>query len=539
VLVLAGGSVAYANICAFDPVPAATLLFPFVAYNYDEGADGVNTLFAITNVSSDAQIVHLTLWTDYSQTVIDWNVLLTGYDVYTFDIRSILAGGVIPFTKAEQHSEKEGVIDQGPVSWANEDVQAPNYSGPRDDPNGENNSGMAWPQDTYDAFANGYPKAGSPWPCAPDNVAYPGNFEGLVIEDGILGFFKRLMQGSQKANDGFFTCDIPPQTPAAWNPLPLDQDNWWDLRDTTMDSWGYLTADVVYWCNKAFPDEEAYWDDIGYENVLIGDVIWVDAASNYSEVSNAVHIEADLNIDSVLPPEYDDSTWTFYSRYARQFDTRDYREPLPTAWAFRYKNNVDENALGDGSEATTKVRAFKTFNYDFDDFNMSVIPDLALWATSSGEAVSLVSRKCLAYTYYVWDNDENIDVTTIIQPPYSGGEPDDPLAVPNFLPLETQEVDSSHFNLVDTDGWLLFVWPGSNLAFDTEWNERPFYQTWMGVKYITDRPSGGGFSGAKDGAVIANYNCFPQQRLEWGLGINFQYVDPRYGGYVNWTGSSE
>ena len=30
-LVLGAGSMAFANICAFDPVPAATLLFPFVA----------------------------------------------------------------------------------------------------------------------------------------------------------------------------------------------------------------------------------------------------------------------------------------------------------------------------------------------------------------------------------------------------------------------------------------------------------------------------------------------------------------------------
>ena len=109
--------------------------------------------------------------------------------------------------------------------------------------------------------------------------------------------------------------------------------------------------------------------------------------------------------------------------------------------------------------------------------------------------------------------------------------------VPNFLPLETQEVNADHFTLVDTAGWLLFVWPASNLAQDPNEDFRDlYYQTWMGVKYVTDRPDGGGYSGAKDGAVMANYNCFEQQILDWGLGIDFQYVDD--GGYVRWTGSS-
>ena len=37
VVMLGASSAAYANVCAFDNVPSATLLFPFVAYNYAEG----------------------------------------------------------------------------------------------------------------------------------------------------------------------------------------------------------------------------------------------------------------------------------------------------------------------------------------------------------------------------------------------------------------------------------------------------------------------------------------------------------------------
>jgi len=35
VVMLGIGSATFANICAFDPVPAATLLFPFVVFDYN------------------------------------------------------------------------------------------------------------------------------------------------------------------------------------------------------------------------------------------------------------------------------------------------------------------------------------------------------------------------------------------------------------------------------------------------------------------------------------------------------------------------
>jgi len=482
VLLLAGSSVAYANICAFDTVPAATLLFPFVAYNYEDGADGVNTLFAITNVSSDAQIVHITLWTDYSIPVLDWNVLLTGYDVYTFDIRSILRDGVIVPTYAVTHTgdgdgNDEGVLDQGPVSNSNPLVD-PNWDGPWDVPG--NDTGMGWPESTY------------------------------------VGFFQTMLQASQTVNNGYNNC--------SGNDFHLAQDNWWDDRDEFDDTWAYLTADVVNECNKAFPDEEIYWDRYAEnQNVLIGDVIWTDLENNYSEVQNAVHIEASDYIESVTGPGPNGWNITFYGRYSNAFDLTDYREPLPTAWAFRYINRVGDDALGDGSELMTFIRAFKAHTDDF----YTIVPDLdAVLDPLNFQATSLVSYNCLAYTYYVWDEEENIDIVPVDDPPYSGGPEEERGVVPNFLPLETQEVNADHFNLVDTAGWMLFVWPASNLAEDP--NE------------VTDRPDGGGYSGAKDGAVMANWNCFGEQRLDWGLGIDFQYVDgDNGGGYVRWTGSSE
>ncbi len=49
-LAIGATSAVYANVCAFDAVPSATLLFPFVAFDYNNPMHGNNTLFAITNV---------------------------------------------------------------------------------------------------------------------------------------------------------------------------------------------------------------------------------------------------------------------------------------------------------------------------------------------------------------------------------------------------------------------------------------------------------------------------------------------------------
>jgi hypothetical protein len=527
-LVLGVSSVAYANFCAFDPVPAATLLFPFVAYNYTDSLDSddeLNTLFAITNVSSEAQIVHVTLWTDYSVAVLDWNVLLTGYDVYTFNIRDILKYGKIPPTYNVAHNKDtdntgcpggycEGVIDQGPISNSQPDFTPDWGTGPGLD----------------------QPEATTVLNCLPTDTAYPGKFETEFIPDFVLDFFQDLLQGSQTANSGYINCDDPVAPANLYN---LNQPNWWDERDTTHDTWGYLTADVVNICNKAFPDTQGYWNPriVEEDNVLIGDVQWVNESANTSEVQNAVHLEADENIEGVVTGS-PNGPWgiTFYARYSNDYGTSDYREPLPTAWAFRYQNAQ----IGDQG-AETYVRAFKAHTYY--DHDNDIIPDLiAIIDEDNSIAEVLASRTCVAYTYYSWDEEENIDIVVVDQPPWSGGPTTPESVVPNFLPLETQEVNADTFNLVANFGWLLFVWPASNGAnFDGDEDIPLWYQTWMGVKYTKFEPegvTGPGFSGAKDGAVMANWNCFADQIIERGLGINYRYVG-RGGNYKTSPGVAE
>lgn len=89
---------AFAEFCALDQVPAASLLYPFVVFDYNNPYQGENTLFSVTDVAAAPQIVHFVLWTDYGQRVLDWNVVLSGYDVQTFAVRDLLKSGVIQST---------------------------------------------------------------------------------------------------------------------------------------------------------------------------------------------------------------------------------------------------------------------------------------------------------------------------------------------------------------------------------------------------------------------------------------------------------
>jgi hypothetical protein len=493
-LVLGVSSVVYANVCAFDATPAATLLFPFVAYNYDAGFDGITTLFSITNVSSEATIAHVTVWTDFSVAILDFNILLTGYDVQVINIRDILKLGKLPVTKVEGHAGPEGIFDDGPVSEANA-ILPWDFTQPLDEP-----------EATTVLSADGR--------CATGDAAYPGKY-ATPIPQQILDLFQGWLQSSQTAtwkHSDF--CSFG----GAYTLLPAA---WMYERTTADDTWMYITVDVVETCNKTFPDEIGYWlpapgGEARYDNILIGDVVWLNDTERLSEASTAVHINADVNLGVVATAAPDGDPISFYHRYSTLGPdlTNDYREPLPTAWAFRYQ--------GAGSdELETYIRAWKGSTIN------DIVPDLLINPVSEAPT-AMTATNVLAYTYYAWDEEENVTITTSVPWSQPGGQS----VVPNLLPLETQEVSVEQFNTVAADGWMLFVWPASNY-----YTEDPsfivgcedlydFYQTWMGVKYVKV----GDYSAFTEGSVMANYNCFSQQMIQNGLGIAFDYVDVT--GYV-------
>ena len=483
-LVLGASSIVYANVCAFDAVPAATILFPFVSLDYNNPLAGTSTTFSITNVSAEAQVVHVTVWTDFSAAILDFNILLTGYDVISMNIRDILINGQLPVTKNEAHSGSEGVSANGPVSAGNQ-------------LNGAwLNPGMDDPQATADLAAGR---------CDSSNSSYPGLYS-TPIPAGFLGLFQGYLQVSQTvdrlhSNDCFKSFD----SPYTLTPAPF-----WASRDTTFPTNMYITADVVENCNKLFPDAPGYFSaEARMDNVLIGDVFWTNTTERFSEAGNAVHLEADMDLANVATTAPSGFPVSFYHRYASGEGVSDYREPLPTAWAFRY--------LGAGiADIGTDVRVWKgssaeTWTYDLERAGaVAVSPD------------ALIASNCHAYTYYAWDEDEM--VTTVTSVPWSmpGGES----VIPNLIPLETQEVPVDQFDTPGAFGWMLFVWPASNYPPGAPMdNFDDFYQTWMGVKYN----AAGQWSAAIDGAVMANFNCFSDQVLP-NLGVNYSYVDAA--GYV-------
>src|ERR1039458_4782738 len=79
-VLLAVAGTGYAVTCAYDNVPAATLLVPY----WKVSMNGVNptlpsvpmtdTLVGIVNVSTPGVIAHVTVWNKYSRAVLDFNV---------------------------------------------------------------------------------------------------------------------------------------------------------------------------------------------------------------------------------------------------------------------------------------------------------------------------------------------------------------------------------------------------------------------------------------------------------------------------------
>ncbi len=527
-LALVGGlalgltSVAHANFCAFDAAPASTILYPFVAFDYNNPIDGATTLYAVTNVSHEAQIVHFVLWTDYSLPIFDWNVILSGYDVQTQNIRDLLYFGDLPNT-----GTAPALVVNGPIPLADGPVTQVSLP----DSQGTN------------AISSRCPTS-SQW--YPD---YP------IMPQSLLDSIRLFLQASQEVTRGHAVCN--------GDYTRYQQADWFEGRTANDVTWMYITADVVWECNNDLidnpqtqyfnvntnantatnqarynPRPEANVSASGQkmvENVLMGDVFWVNNAARFSEADNAVHIEADWYNDNVVTITPDGFPSSFYYRYSSYyFDIfsieNDRREPLPTAWAFRYIGWQDNSA-------DTWIRAFKQAHRPQQATSIGArtqwpVWDLYVGSPSSGYPTSLLACDLLAYTYFAFDEDENVRSTGAGNPwscppnfPTCG-----PSFSPNLLPLETQEVSVDQFNMVDTDGWVLFLWPASNWAVSPSdaWTRSDWYQTWMGAKY----GAYGTYSAAISATVMGNFNCFSDQTLYGGgtLGVGYDYIEQTFPG---------
>ena len=225
---LALGGTAIAAIGTVDDVPAATLLLPYFEVSLDDQA-GINTLFSINNASAAPALVHVTVWSDLSIHVLDFDVYLTGYDVFTQSLYDLFVNGNSPLT--EDVNDGDDISPVGDFSFPN--VAYPNCDLPYSEP-----LLTALYVDHVQSSLTGQPS----------EVLLGGNCAGYDHEDRIAR--------------GYITMDVA------------------NYCDTA------FPGDIGYFIDGGVGQAA---DD----NVIWGDYFYVNTGENFAQGETLVHIEAD------------------------------------------------------------------------------------------------------------------------------------------------------------------------------------------------------------------------------------------------------
>lgn len=470
-LALFAGSAAYANYCARDVVPASTILVPYAVQDMSgtNTADTRNytTILTVTNVSREAQIIHITVWNAVSKAVLDFNEVLTGYDVWQIYMRDMINNN---FSKFDTTRGTESL----PSQWVG-------------NPNTGDRTPFEWGPDGQSAYP-GYTTLLQ----TPEKTSV---FDDL---DNCTSFgppYTAITQAALNTAIGQLRSPLYSRTHAGCDDLEVRggfETDWLaslPKPPATSPIWFYVTVDVVTDCNTDFPDTPGYADQwYKYANVLIGDIIYLSEAANYSEAISAVHIESDLG-------NYPTNVNFYDPKASPSFDL----EPLATAFAFNFYNLPNERV-------STNVMVWKNYA---DFFPNGTVDD------------------CGYYLYYTWDFDEH----TTSRAGSCRVSPCDPSNIdPNEFPFETQSVPvtKENFDLVSSKGWMLLVFPPS---YGPNWDDpttsgnqlhdsRVPVQAWVGTKIVY-----GTYSMSLEAATMANAHCFGGQYLPQ-LGVDFIYDPP-------------
>lgn len=235
---LALGGSAIADIGTIDDVPAATLLLPYFEVDLDGG--GLTTLFSINNASAAPALVHVVVWTDLSVHVLDFNVYLTGYDVFTQNLRDLILNGTSPAT--------DHVGDVSPVG-------------------------------AFSVVVNPISGVGS----------------GSELCDDFLPYADPMLDATYVAH---LQAALTGQSSGLLGGLCAGYDH----GDTIAR--GYITMDNVNFCSLDFPGDAGYFLAGGTGlannlNMLWGDYFYVNDEQNFAQGETLVHIEASdtLGID--------------------------------------------------------------------------------------------------------------------------------------------------------------------------------------------------------------------------------------------------
>jgi len=260
--------------CDIGVAPAATLLLPYFEVDL-ASRTGEQTVFTITNVSDEEQVAHITLWTDYSFPVIDFNVYLTGYDVQSINLYDVIALGQIAPTRGTGF----------------EDTGSPEGDFSVDNPLVLEESCRNLPLNLNPVYITRMQSAFT---------------VGTVPALGAAAACTGIGSSGHPANAaiGYATVDVASR---CGTQLPSDP--------------GYFTA-----------GGEALFD-----NVLIGDYQQVNAGQNFAQGNPMVHIRAIPEGGVPGDGTVTNFTRTFYGRYqAAVTPTADRRQPLPSQFAARW-----------------------------------------------------------------------------------------------------------------------------------------------------------------------------------------------------------
>jgi hypothetical protein len=487
-LALVATGTAYANYCSRDAVPASTILLPFArqAWDFDTSKPtaGWLTQLVITNVSEDAQIIHITVWSPESEALIDFDEVLSGYDMWQISSVDLLSNQPVNFGTSLKTDAPVNIDipnhGRGGPSNPPTLIRKPWAWGPDGPTSFDQDSIISEPHVTYSVnTANCF--------LAPDNYQkFPtfnfdkliNGLEGAMIDHQHGGCNAQAIGGGGPARQLTIRSDYIDNDPDKG-------DGTWTTDIELLDElWYYLTVDVVNFCNVDFPSTTGYFDGVSggpnphpptykWVNVLLGDMFLLNSTegAKFSDVNKAVHIEGRGSVGA-----------EFYGE--KTSDTTGL-EPLGTAFAAHYRNGLGITS------------------------NLIVWKNHTELLTSSPYKVN----DCGSYLYYAWDMDEHTLSREVAGCPVSPCEETEGYD-PNEFPLETQlvPITTDNFDLPDIAGWMLFVFNPSYPIGAAPFNDPtlqyandPLFDDWQVfalVQYIW-----GDFSGMLETAEMGNYHC--------------------------------
>jgi len=477
------------DTCDISVHPAATLLLPYFEVDIRQPANNaINTNFTITNVSQFPQVAHITIWTDRSFPVIDFNIYLTGYDVQGINLYDVIARGQIPPTGS------------GTAATANVNSPVGSRSLTRDgNPNFIASAAFFAACSSLAGAIPGAPPAGS-----------------TIATGLLLDVQNALTIGS------YSTC------PTGFTAAGIVGSN----RGALAVARGYVTVDVANTCSQTLPTTATYYGtEILFDNVLIGDYQRINPRAGLVGISGdaggnpMVHIRAIPEGGAASSTAVVNFPYTFYDRYtptAAPGRKADRRQPLPGTFAARF-------IQGGVGNMTTNLNVWREGTTVGDNgVTCAVAVNAAITAT---EAVRFD------------EHENNLGLTGTPCPP---GAPSPCIPVIASLALpeasSTPSSDSTFPQLTspagDVGGWFYFnLHNGSNVYGNARAALAPYSgvsQNWVTVTHAADAAAGR-FSVEFDAASLG-HGCSPRPAVT-SLTSAAPQIGPA-GGAINGTNAT-